>query len=289
MKSTVAAVFLVFLFSPGPAQAKKPSESMEIPEDLTSSAKEVFDRGVLLFNAKDYKGALENFLKSYKMHAHFKIRYNIGLCYLHLEKFVLAAGEFEALIEENSESLDDELRIAVEKALVSAQAKVGTVAFEVDVEGVRWPCYLRSADRLVLEQVLEQPPDGHEPPPRAAILAPLDNLMWDRRYLKELFGFEYLWEVYKPVVERRWGYYVLPILYGDRFIARFEPGRDKSSEALTIQNWWWEADVQPTAEMHRALRDCFARFLGFLGRERVEIDGQLARQAGLDGLACEQG
>jgi len=136
MMATVLSGLLFFvLFSAGPAQAKKPSESMEIPEDLTSSAKEVFDRGVLLFNAKDYKGALENFLKSYKMHAHFKIRYNIGLCYLHLEKFVLAATEFEALLQENAGSLDDELRDAAIKALRSAQAKVGTLTFEVDVDG----------------------------------------------------------------------------------------------------------------------------------------------------------
>ena len=151
---------------------------------------------------------------------------------------------------------------------------------EVNVEGIRWPCYLRSADRPALEQALAQ----DRAAPRASILAPLDNLMWDRRYLRELFGFEYLWEVYKPVAERRWGYYVLPILYGDRFVARFEPGRDKNSDALTIQNWWWEPEVEPTAEMRAALRDCFARFLRFLGRERVQVDGEIARSAGLDGL-----
>jgi tetratricopeptide (TPR) repeat protein len=162
MKSTAAAVFLLFLFSPGPTQAKKPSESMEIPDDLTSSAKEVFDRGVLLFNAKDYKGALENFLKSYKMHAHFKIRYNIGLCYIHLEKFVLAAGEFEALLEENGESLDVELRGAVQKALVSAQAKVCTVSFEVDVEGADIVVDGQSAGVSPLGRRLFLDPGKHE-------------------------------------------------------------------------------------------------------------------------------
>ena len=43
------------------------------------------------------------------------------------------------------------------------------------------------------------------------------------------------------------GYYVLPILYGDRFVARFEPGRDKKSGALVIKQWWWEPDVTPTS------------------------------------------
>jgi uncharacterized protein YcaQ len=148
---------------------------------------------------------------------------------------------------------------------------------EVSVEGLRWPCYMRSTDRPALEQVL----GSQAPAPCAAILAPLDNLMWDRRYLREMFDFEYLWEVYKPVAERRWGYYVLPILYGDRFVARFEPGRDKTSDALTIQNWWWERDVQPTDAMRTALRDCFARFLGFLGRETLQIGQETLEQGDL--------
>ena len=124
------------------------------------------------------------------------------------------------------------IKSAQRQAALERLVKRGEV-LEVSIEGIRWPCYMRSADRPALERAL----DAHEPPPHAAILAPLDNLIWDRRYLHELFGFEYLWEVYKPVAERRWGYYVLPVLYGDRFVARFEPGRDKSSEALTIQNW----------------------------------------------------
>ena len=68
-----------------------------------------------------------------------------------------------------------------------------------------------------------------EIPHQAAIIAPLDNLMWDREIIKVLFGFNYRWEVYKPDKEREYGYYVLPIIYGERFIARFEPGRDKKN------------------------------------------------------------
>jgi uncharacterized protein YcaQ len=152
---------------------------------------------------------------------------------------------------------------------------------EVHVEGIDWPLYMRTVDRWALDVALSE---AHEPP-RAAILAPLDNLMWDRRYLYELFGFEYLWEVYKPVAERRWGYYVLPILYGDRFVARFEPGRDRQGEALTLRNWWWEPGVQPTEELKAALRDCLARFLRFLGRVELRIEGEAAERAGIDWLS----
>jgi uncharacterized protein YcaQ len=78
---------------------------------------------------------------------------------------------------------------------------------------------------------------------------------------------------------------VLPILYGDRFVARFEPGRDKKGEALTIQNWWWEPDARPTEELKAALRDCLARFLRFLGRESVRIEGEVAERADIGWLA----
>jgi uncharacterized protein YcaQ len=116
------------------------------------------------------------------------------------------------------------------------------------------------------------------------ILAPLDNLLWDRRLVKELFDFDYIWEVYKPVAERRYGYYVLPILYGDQFVARFEPGRDKKSGALLIENWWWEDGVNPSEKMQSELRRCFERFLGILGTDDLRMDSKIAEQAGLDWL-----
>lgn len=154
-------------------------------------------------------------------------------------------------------------------------------AIEVAVEGLDTPCYLRAEDRALLEQAL----DGDRPAPRAAILAPLDNLLWDRRFIRRLFGFSYIWEVYKPVAEREYGYYVLPILYGDRFVARFEPGRDKRSGALVVKNWWWEEEVKPSAEMQAELQRCFRRFLSFLDAPALQIDAQLAARPDLRWLA----
>jgi uncharacterized protein YcaQ len=155
----------------------------------------------------------------------------------------------------------------------------------VEVEGIAFPFYLRCADQPALERVLDAP----DPPPQAAIIAPLDNLLWDRRLISELFGFTYRWEVYKPVAERRHGYYVLPILYGDRFVARFEPGRDRKHDALWIKGWWWEPGVTPTPEMQAALRRCFARFVNYLGADSLRIEAQVAREAGLAWLSPERG
>jgi uncharacterized protein YcaQ len=152
---------------------------------------------------------------------------------------------------------------------------------EVRVEGIKLPHYMRSQDRATLDYALAS--DGVSP--RAVILAPLDNLLWDRRYIEELFGFYYVWEVYKPAAERRYGYYVLPILYGDRFVARFEPGRDKESGALLIKNWWWEDGVVPSEEMRSELLRCFERFLSILDTDDLRMDGKLVEQGDLDWLA----
>jgi uncharacterized protein YcaQ len=150
---------------------------------------------------------------------------------------------------------------------------------EVQVEGVGQPLYMRGEDRATLDEVLQAKP----PPPCASILAPLDNLLWDRRLVEELFGFTYVWEVYKPAAERQYGYYVLPVLCGDQFVARFEPGRAKG-DALTIENWWWEDEVALTEARQCALRDCFGQFVSYLGREDLQIDGSALDRAGLDWL-----
>jgi uncharacterized protein YcaQ len=152
----------------------------------------------------------------------------------------------------------------------------------IEVQGLNQPIYMPTRDQAIMEQVLDEyQPDGVQ---KAAIIAPLDNLIWDRRLIEAVFDFDYRWEVYKPVNERQYGYYVLPILYGDRFIARFEPGRDKKKGALTIKNWWWEDDVQQTPEMRNAIRACFNRFLGYLGADQLVLSPQAVETANLNWL-----
>ena len=151
---------------------------------------------------------------------------------------------------------------------------------EVGVEGIDAPLYMRGEDKKTLDEILSS--GGLSP--RAVIVAPLDNLLWDRRLVQAIFDFYYIWEVYKPVADRQYGYYVLPILYGDRFIARFEPGRDKESGGLIIKNWWWEQGVVPSKRMQSALRRCFKRFLGFLETDRLIIDRKASKVAGLEWL-----
>jgi uncharacterized protein YcaQ len=153
--------------------------------------------------------------------------------------------------------------------------------FEVHVQGFDVPLYMRSQDHPLISVIKDHSPQQEE----AAILAPLDNLLWDRRFIHKLFDFYYVWEVYKPAAERLYGYYVLPILYGDRFIARFEPGRDKESGALIIKNWWWEKAVDQTDQMRSALQRCVSRFLSYLGTDSLRIANGIGDQAGIEWLS----
>ncbi|MBS1249544.1 MAG: hypothetical protein MAG431_01124 [Chloroflexi bacterium] len=120
-----------------------------------------------------------------------------------------------------------------------------------------------------LDKITTQAPS----PPQAAFIAPLDNLMWDRKSLTWVFDFEYVWEVYKPKEKREYGYYVLPVIYGDRFVARFQPVFDKENKALAIQNWWWEEGVKPDAAMKSALHTCLMDFRAYLQAESVDFGG----------------
>lgn len=152
---------------------------------------------------------------------------------------------------------------------------------ELRVEGIKPPLYMRSEDKPRLKQIL----GSDDPLPHAAVLAPLDNLLWDRRLIAELFDFDYRWEVYTPVAKRRYGYYVLPVLYGDRFVARFEPGHDKKDGALIVKKWWWEPEVTQSERMHFELSNCFKRFLRYLSADILRIESTTADQAGLSWLS----
>lgn len=117
------------------------------------------------------------------------------------------------------------------------------------------------------------------PADRMVFLGPLDNLLWDRKAVRDIFSFEYMWEVYKREADRRWGYYVLPVLYGDRFVARFDSRLE--GNVWTISRWWWEEGVNPDADMLDALRDAAGRFVAYLGADGGRVI------AGADGATAD--
>jgi uncharacterized protein YcaQ len=135
------------------------------------------------------------------------------------------------------------------RALHAELVEAGTL-IPVTIEDVRGERYLPAEDIPLLEQaerevVAGEPPGGAAP--GVAFLAALDPLVWDREFLRTLFGFDYVWEVYVPSAKRRWGYYVLPILFGDRLVGRIEPRIERKTNELRIAGLWWEDGFDPLA------------------------------------------
>jgi uncharacterized protein YcaQ len=114
----------------------------------------------------------------------------------------------------------------------------------------------------------------------AAFIAPLDPLMWDGYLIPALFDYHYTWEVYKPASIRKWGYYVLPVLAGERFVARIDPAFDRGTKAFIIQNWWWEKGVnKKDDELLAALKDCVQQFCNYLGADSIALGSRVKRDA----------
>jgi hypothetical protein len=130
------------------------------------------------------------------------------------------------------------------------------VLIKVEVEGMKFQA---------LPSVLEKLERKTEP--RMIFVAPLDQLMWDRKAVHHMFDFEYLWEVYVPEPKRRWGYYVLPVFYKDGFVARIDSKLSKG--VWQILSWQWE--VKPTLEMLEALEDAVTRFRSYLGAGTIKL------------------
>jgi uncharacterized protein YcaQ len=138
----------------------------------------------------------------------------------------------------------------------------------VEVEGLKGgPRYIIADEEPILEATAD-PTDM--PPPSVSFIAPLDPLAWDRRLLRELWGFDYLWEVYVPEAKRKWGYYVLPILFGDRLVGRIEPRIDRKTKTLRILGIWFEPGFAPVAAgFIGALRDAIEAYRCFVGADTV--------------------
>jgi uncharacterized protein YcaQ len=136
----------------------------------------------------------------------------------------------------------------------------------VAIEGVR-------GERFVLAEELSLLADAASartlttPAPGVALLAPLDPFIWDREFLRSLYDFDYVWEVYVPAAKRRWGYYVLPVLFGDRLVGRIEPRIDRKTGVLRVVGLWWQDGFDPLradgfVEAFVSALEAHARFTG---------------------------
>lgn len=123
----------------------------------------------------------------------------------------------------------------------------------VVVEQMKDILYCRAEDLPLIEAVLQNP----APKLRCELIAPLDNFLWDRKLINELFGFDYTWEIYTPAIKRKFGYYVLPLLYGESLIGRAEVIAERKSGTLVVKNIWYENGIKPTKQLRTALKIVF--------------------------------
>jgi uncharacterized protein YcaQ len=132
------------------------------------------------------------------------------------------------------------------------------VIVPVAVEGLKGPRFV-VGDEVPMLDVAEAEVAAGWPMGGAGVvfLAPLDPLAWDRDLLLRLWGFDYRWEVYVPAAKRRFGYYVLPLLYGDRFVGRIEPRIDRKTGTLRILGLWWEDGFEPLSGATPGFVDAF--------------------------------
>jgi uncharacterized protein YcaQ len=122
---------------------------------------------------------------------------------------------------------------------------------EVDIEGVKDKCFISSKYKELNNEIVN----------KMSFLAPLDNMLWDRELIEQVFDFKYKWEVYTPVKKREYGYYVLPILYKSDFIGRIEFEKHRGSEPLVVKGLWLETDNE---EIQKNLKVNLKKFESYL-------------------------
>jgi len=113
--------------------------------------------------------------------------------------------------------------------------------------------------------------------PRTSLLSPFDNLICDRARTRLLFNFDYTIEIYTPQAKRKYGYYVLPILYGDKLIGRIDPLMDRKKEKLTIKSVHAEPQAPRDKNVSREIGEKVEELSEFLGAKEVVYSRKVPR------------
>ena len=138
---------------------------------------------------------------------------------------------------------------------------------KAEVEGIRFPLYFLTEDLPLAEAVLN---DSVDRKPRLEFLAPLDPMLWDRKLIEALWDYQYSWEIYTPAEKRKFGYYVLPMVYGEKFAGRIEAAADRKTETLVVKNIWYEAGIRQTKKLDAAVDAAVRRLAKFNDCSRAE-------------------
>lgn len=136
----------------------------------------------------------------------------------------------------------------------------------VEVQGIKQTFYYRSEDNPLMDSIISGEANLK---PRMSFIAPLDPLMWDKSLIEALWDYRYSWEIYTPAVKRKYGYYTLPIIYGDRFVGRIEAVPDRKNKVLEVKGLWWEREVHQTKKLITALDKALKSFAKFNDCDKV--------------------
>jgi uncharacterized protein YcaQ len=141
------------------------------------------------------------------------------------------------------------------------------------IEPVRvadWPgeWFVHAEDLPLLDRI-----ESGEWEPRTTLLSPFDNLIYERARTELLFGFRFRTEIYVPKAKRQYGYYLLPILHGDRLIGRVDAAMDRTQGRLVVKAVHAEPDGPVTLRAGRAVGGAIASLAEFLGASAVDVAG----------------
>jgi uncharacterized protein YcaQ len=154
---------------------------------------------------------------------------------------------------------------------LTRRIRAGTIV-PLRIEGIARPYFVRAHDVEALRRHDAAARDGDAADEPVRFLPPLDNLLWRRERLADLFGFEYRWEGYTPMAKRRYGHYAMPILSGGRLIGRLDPWLDRERGRLVVRLLHLERGIAPTRSLRDRLAAALERFTGFHGAHEYSVE-----------------
>lgn len=158
--------------------------------------------------------------------------------------------------------------------------RIERVTVEHDGSAVPGTWYLHRDDVPLLDRI-----ERGRWEPRTTMLSPFDNLIADRARSELLFDLSYRMEIYVPKDQRRYGYYAMPVLDGDRFVARVDPAMDRVSGRLLVRAVHPEPQMRITRASGRPVWEAVRSLASWLGASEIEVDGPIPApwRGGLDG------
>jgi uncharacterized protein YcaQ len=109
----------------------------------------------------------------------------------------------------------------------------------------------------------------------------LDPVLWDRKLVEAVWDYRYSWEIYTPAEKRKFGTYVLPMLYGEKMAGRIEAAADRKTETLVVKNVWYEPGIRQTKKLKAAVDAALRRLAKFNGCSRIERSYGTGTETGL--------